>query len=418
MCVVLLACVAGFALFVGQTADEYGKESVATDTTSSASDVAPPMYSGTVHDTPTSTPSATGTPQATPEPEVLVPSPDTTQSSPTPSLPAVAPSPVPPKNTTQQLIMHAAFPDFGPTEDVVSVDRVREFEQLVGKEIAWAYFSDNWFDGIAFPQEEVDAIRRAGSVPFIRIMPRSNFYKQSDPVYSFTALVEGEYDSDLRNWMRDAALVPGPLLVEFGTEMNGNWFPWSGYALGGRSTAEYGDPTLHDGPELFVDAYRHLVDIAREEGADNLVWFLHYNLLPAPIRPWNSYAAYYPGDEYVDWIGISVYGAQLPDSTATPASTLFLRHYDVLRAAAPQKPLAVLEFGSHGDATADDWMHDFFDTVEDSRYDVSAIALWHSNWVNRDGTKSHLRIDADSDALRVYRERVGTSRYTTTWTSE
>lgn len=328
---------------------------------------------------------------------------------PTPSTTANTPSP------RVQTILHGAFPDFGPTEDVVSQERVRDFERLVEKEIAWGYFSDNWFDGISFPQKEVEAMRAAGSVPFIRIMPRSNFYKQSDPVYSLTALVEGEYDSDLRSWMRDAALVPGPLLVEFGTEMNGNWFPWSGHALGGGTVGEYGDPTLHDGPELFVDAYRHLVDIAREEGAHNIIWFLHYNLPPAPPRPWNSFEAYYPGDEYVDWLGISVYGAQVPNTSATPASTLFARYYEELRAVAPEKPLAVLEFGAHGDENAAEWLTDFFDTIENEQYDVDAIALWHSNWTNRDGSESQLRIDANDETLAVYRTRITSDRYTSVW---
>lgn len=57
-------------------------------------------------------------------------------------------------------VYHSAFPDMGPTEDVVSIKNVQEFEILTGKDIMWAYFSDNWFDGINFPYGEADAIRK------------------------------------------------------------------------------------------------------------------------------------------------------------------------------------------------------------------------------------------------------------------
>src|SRR5689334_866813 len=65
-------------------------------------------------------------------------------------------------------IYHAAFPEFGGSEDVVSSGRIASFEALVGKPIAWAYFSNNWFGGIRFPQAAVDQVRAAGRIPFIR----------------------------------------------------------------------------------------------------------------------------------------------------------------------------------------------------------------------------------------------------------
>ena len=48
-------------------------------------------------------------------------------------------------------IYHSAFPDFGGPEDQVTAQRIRAFEQLAGKEIVWAYFSNNWGDHILFP---------------------------------------------------------------------------------------------------------------------------------------------------------------------------------------------------------------------------------------------------------------------------
>lgn len=38
-------------------------------------------------------------------------------------------------------IYHSAYPDFGGTEDIVTAERIRDFETLANKKIVWAYFS-------------------------------------------------------------------------------------------------------------------------------------------------------------------------------------------------------------------------------------------------------------------------------------
>ena len=70
-------------------------------------------------------------------------------------------------------IYHAANPDFGGSEDIITTQRINDFESLVEKEIVWAYFSNNWYDSIQFPTIAVKIISATGKVPFIRLMPRS-----------------------------------------------------------------------------------------------------------------------------------------------------------------------------------------------------------------------------------------------------
>jgi beta-mannanase len=90
--------------------------------------------------------------------------------------------------------------------------------------------------------------------------------------------------------------------------VNGDWFPWNGRWNGAGRTDGYANPDLPDGPERFRDAYRHIVDICRNKGGNNLTWFFHVDVGAWPKQPWNTrFANYYPGDAYVDWIGISDY---------------------------------------------------------------------------------------------------------------
>ena len=43
-------------------------------------------------------------------------------------------------------------------------------------------------------------------------------------------------------------------------------------------------------------AYRHIVDLMRAEGADNLQWVWHVNWLDEPEKNWNRFENYFPGD--------------------------------------------------------------------------------------------------------------------------
>ena len=52
--------------------------------------------------------------------------------------------------------------------------------------------------------------------------------------------------------------------------------------------------------------------MAREEGAYNIRWVFHVDPWDEPVEEWNKFENYYPGDEWIDWVGASVYGRQLP----------------------------------------------------------------------------------------------------------
>ncbi len=59
-------------------------------------------------------------------------------------------------------------------------------------------------------------------------------------------------------------------------------------------------------PEDFVRAWKHIVNLIRKNNAKNIltVWCACPYKGTAPIEP------YYPGDDYVDWFGINVFGVE------------------------------------------------------------------------------------------------------------
>lgn len=316
-------------------------------------------------------------------------------------------------------IYHAAFPDFGPTEDRVSAERIDRFvSHISGKPIVWAFFSDNWFNGIRFPAREVGEIRSRQVIPFIRMMPRRNWDEGcSDKYYSLDKFISGRFDTELRRYARAARDSGGPLIISFGTEMNGDWFPWTGACNGGGATIGYGSPSLADGPERFRDAYRHIIDIFRNEGADNVTWFMHYNGLSAPTDRWNAHAAYYPGDDYIDWLGLSAYAAQSPSELRrwNPSfRSVMDQGYGSVAKVSSRKPIALLEFGVVDHRGKSAWVRSALADVRSGRYPrLKAISWWHSNWRNRDGSWSRMRLDTSAETLSQYRLAVSDSTFVT-----
>jgi hypothetical protein len=242
-------------------------------------------------------------------------------------------------------IYHAAFPDFGSTEDNVTAERIKRFETIAQKRIVWAYFSNNWYKEIRFPLSQVKTIHESGKIPFIRLMPRSDFKGSGpDPLYTMQKIIDGLFDKALSEWAMDAKKIGIPLLVEFGTEVNGDWFPWSGSYNGGETTDLYGDIKKADGPERFRDAYRHIITLFRKNKVDNITWFFHVNASGTPEESWNEIRHYYPGDTYIDWLGISVYGPQTKEDRYHSFIEIMDKVYPELTKIA-NKPVAILELG-------------------------------------------------------------------------
>ena len=152
------------------------------------------------------------------------------------------------------------------------------------------------------------------------------------------------------------------------------------------------------------------VDRVRARGATNIIWVLHVMNYPYPTERWNWSRQYYPGDNYVDWIGMSVYGAQYRNDKWGPFTPLLDYPYKELREIAPDKPVMICEWGvaelpEKGDRGA--WIREAFTAMRDPKYDrIKAVVFWHERWQNKDGSHSNLRVNSSPGALKAYREGV------------
>ncbi len=320
--------------------------------------------------------------------------------------------PLPPAGT----LYNAAYPG-GPSgeEDDITLEGLQMYEKAAGKPLVWVYFSHNWYKSRIFPRQTADWIRQAGSIPYMRLMLRSDSQQNhADPDYALARILAGDLDADLHAWMEAARNYRSPLLVEYGTEVNGEWFSWNGKWNGAGETDGYGDAAMPDGPERFRDAYRHIIDIGRAEGAANITWVFHVNDYDIPDEVWNRMENYYPGDEYIDWLGMSVYGAQTPlDSEWEPFRAGMDSAYLRMARLSAHKPIALLEFGAtsgNPHISQARWAEEALKDITDMRWKrLIGFSWWNEAWQNDDNPAhdTDMQVQTNPELEAVFRRYVG-----------
>lgn len=194
-------------------------------------------------------------------------------------------------------------------DEVVRGD-IKLFEELTGKKHA-SYITYVGY-GSPFPIDWVRKVIEANAIPHIAWEPNDGLDVVRDDEY-------------LRSWARQAAQFDFPIMLRFASEMNGAW------------SAYFGDP------RKYIAKWRLVANVMRAE-APNVV------MLWAPFcMPKENINAYYPGDEFVDWVGVNIYSVYChngnPNDRAHHEDPVeLLRH--VYRTYAHRKPIAIAEYAA------------------------------------------------------------------------
>lgn len=145
-------------------------------------------------------------------------------------------------------------------------------------------------------------------------------------------LVAGEYDDEIRQLARFAALVEGPVYLRIGYEFDGAW--------------NHGYRNV----DVYKAAFRHIVDVLRQQGASNIetVWQASAATTDDIIDGGHEdITRFYPGDEYVDWMGFSWFMHPQEtlgvSSSYTPVTPLQLAEEVIAYARLRDKPVMIAE---------------------------------------------------------------------------
>lgn len=285
-------------------------------------------------------------------------------------------------------VIQGAMTDSSGNEDA-NANLVNSFNNLAGKKIGVAYFSDNWFHGIHFPFDKCISIRTTGAVPFIRIQ---NWISEGDKLsdagpYTHKNIAAGMFDADFRDYAREAKSFGTTLLIEYGVEVNGNWFPWS-----------------QEGPEPYKAAYRHVVNLFKEEGASNVRWAFHVDATDN-----NDGYKWYPGDDIIDWVGTSCYGA--PGYGQHGCIPELNRIWNSFSTISKTKLLGIFEWGIGDPADTMNVLHTVATDPKFSR--IKLLQVWNEGVVpgHPEDLVPDGRINATPKNLKAYRNGIANPVY-------
>jgi hypothetical protein len=114
------------------------------------------------------------------------------------------------------------------------------------------------------------------------------------------AIISGTHDVWITSVAAALKAFGAPVILRPMWEMNGDWYAWSG-------------PSNGSDPTLYVSMWQHLWQLFQQAGATNVGfdWSPNSSSTPGGVNTAdaNSWRAYYPGDQYVDYLGASIYNA-------------------------------------------------------------------------------------------------------------
>jgi glycosyl hydrolase family 26 len=258
-----------------------------------------------------------------------------------------------------------------------SASTLSEYATMVGrKPDIVMYYRD--FDLPLLYSNEVSNLRATGQTPLV----------SWEPQQSLSQIASGAYDSYLHEQAKAAKSWGSTLMIRFGHEMNGTWYSWSGQ------------------PEAFVAAWRHVVSVFRADGVTNVKWVFSPNIQEGTKYP---IAPYFPGDEWVDYVGLDGYnwGTAVGSwGTWDSLQTVFATSYSVVTQLST-KPVIITETSSSetgGDKAA--WIRKgFMSTIPQSFPRVTAVI-----WFNRT-QEDDWRLNSSQASLDAYRAVVNCSLY-------
>nr|WP_083708864.1 glycosyl hydrolase [Microbacterium sp. ru370.1] len=240
---------------------------------------------------------------------------------------------------------NAASTDVGPVENSPAVyfgatdgSGNPHFQKIAGRQVSvmnkfsrWS--GDSAADFLDFPRSWVESVDAQGVIPMLTWNPtyidkESCARYRSLCGYDLKKIAEGSYDDYIKKFAGEVKAAGIPIFLRTMHEANGDWYPWNVQKGSSRSS--------------YIAAWRHIHDIFRETGANNVTWVWCPNVKRTSGATANvPLSSFYPGDDYVDWIGLDGYnrGTNMSFSAIFETSLKQVSSFS-------KKPIMIAELGT------------------------------------------------------------------------
>lgn len=242
-------------------------------------------------------------------------------------------------------------------------------------------FSSDWSN---LSQQAGNVVSR-NAVPLITWMPYNNTDPSSNVIEE---IAQGQWDAYIDSWIegfkswRSTYQVGDEpsILIRFGHEFNGNWYPWGNQ------------------PDALKTAWRYLHNKFSDAGINDVVgWVWCANNVD--VDDYNDVMAYYPGDDVVDWLSLDGYnwGSNYSFTSWKSFDETFSQQYVRMVTAVPDKPMMLAEvsstepldlpdpsWGQDGDdsdalESKEAWTADMMQTIQNNYPAIKSIVWFNTN---------------------------------------
>lgn len=182
--------------------------------------------------------------------------------------------------------------------------------------------------------DRINKIIQDGYIPMITLEDHFVNAKPNMKQPNLYSIVEGHFDSFFKEWANEIKQVNGIILLRILHEFNGDWYPWC-------------IAKNDNNPQLLIKAFQHIHTLFREQQVTNVKFIWCPNSTSFPQEKWNFIMDAYPGDSYVDYIGLDIYNGA---GNVIPVWRSFrkegIENYFIITQQLPHKPLFICETAS------------------------------------------------------------------------
>lgn len=209
------------------------------------------------------------------------------------------------------------------------IQQLPAFNQLVGKHLAILHFYMPFNSPV--PTSTLNAIEANGSIPLI-----------SWGCTNLGSITSGKYDSYITSYADSLKSFGKPVFLRWYWEMN--IMNKTGGQPAGANCGGYNNGSA------YIAAWQHIYTLFHTAGATNVafVW--------CPGFSGGSFASYYPGDAYVNWIGLDRYERTQNGQPLLDFSGMFASYYQEW--ASHNKPLMIAETAAMGNLDQSQYIND------------------------------------------------------------
>jgi beta-mannanase len=243
--------------------------------------------------------------------------------------------------------------------------------------VIWQYNDWNW------AREYLQIAKENGSITMISWMPTPHTAQN---------ILDGAADDYIKTFANGVKEFGDEIWLRPLHESNGDWYTWG-----------TGKDSVNNAEDKVAGAYRHIVDIFRGLGVNNVKWIWTTNCSNSGS---STFRGSYPGDEYVDYISIDGYnwGTAQSWSSLSSFEEVFTPSYQAISQF--NKPMFLAEFSSSelgGDKAG--WITDMFRVLPEKFPKIVGL-VWFSE--SKPDNEGDWALDSSPAAVEAWKKGIST----------